>query len=109
MKNPLSFFEREEVEVVKHTIVKKGIANYCCKKMKFACEHYKIKKDKYADSAIYNIEKNEIGMEVHRNLGDRYDYEWHSDCYDYYNYMKFKYCPFCGTKINGYIEIDEDK
>lgn len=109
MKNPLKFFEKEEIEITKHTVVKKGIAEYCCKQMKKACEELDTgKKDRYgcknpifAMSEIYNRQKNEIGLHTHSYINPA-DYDYHRS---YCNYMKFKFCPFCGTKINGYVEV----
>lgn len=112
MKNePLSFFEKEEIKITKKTVVKKGIANYCCKKMKKACEDFDTgEKERYdnkghgmAKSIIYDKERNKIGMEVH----SAYDYDSCGGGYDFFNYMEFKFCPFCGTEINGLVEIDD--
>lgn len=109
---PLKFFERQEIEIVKKTKTIKGISNYCCKEMKKACEdyntgekeYYNKKKPRIAHSRIYNKKTNEIGIRTHSSYNDASM----SFSYDYYNYIKFKYCPFCGTKINGYIDEDEN-
>lgn len=101
---PLCFFEKEELEVIKHTVTKKGIASYCCNAMQKACEQYDTKEtERYgkghriADSTIFDAHKNKIGIETHGDYGNYGR--------DYYNYVEFNYCPFCGTKINGYVEV----
>ena len=109
---PLSFYEEQELQIIKNTVTHKGIAHFCCKEMKKACESYDTgKKDRWgkkehiiADSAIHNRNTNKIGTHTHKHYG--YD-SYHG--HDYYNYVEFKYCPFCGTKINGYVERDKDE
>ena len=75
--------------------------------MKKACEDFNTKKKErygkdmiFATSRIYNKAENKIGVCVHH---------YHDFDYDYIdiNYMEFKYCPFCGTKIDGYVLKDD--
>ena len=106
---PLSFYETETLEVIKNTVIHKGIAQFCCKKMEKACNDYNTGEterysttERIADSVIHNKQTNKIGMNTH----SCYDYDSLSGGRDYYNYIEFNNCPFCGTKINGYIEVD---
>jgi len=103
----LCFYEKEELEVIKNTVTHRGIANYCCKEMEKACEPFKTKehkryeKDEFviAKSELYDKKTNKIGIHTH----SAYNFDSCGDGTDYYNQVEFKYCPFCGTKINGYI------
>jgi hypothetical protein len=113
MNKPLSFFKKQKTVTYTQTQTEQGIANYCCDEMKFACEPCKLKEKKMmygkmekiiADSILYGKETNDIGMNLHKAYCGSY-----SEYPSYYNYKKFSYCPFCGTKINGYINIDKDK
>lgn len=107
---PLSFYETQELKITKRTVTHKGVAHFCCKEMKKACEPYDTgKKEKHsknghliADSIIYDRNTNKICINTHTSE----DPDSYSGCDNfYYNYAEFKYCPFCGTKINGYVEV----
>ena len=107
---PICFYEKEKLEVIKNTVVYKGIAQFCCKEMEKACtpfntkvrERYNNDKLIFASSRIYDKGTNKIGIKTH----SAYDYHSCSGLSNYHNYTEFKYCPFCGTKINGYIEVE---
>lgn len=92
---PLSFYKKEIVTTV--TEIDEGIAVFCCKEMEEACSEYKKDGEIYY-SAIYDKYKKKLGINTHHC----YSYEdYHTD------FKEFKYCPFCGTKINGYVEIEK--
>ena len=106
---PLSFYETQELQIIKNTVTHKGVAYFCCKEMKKACEPYDTgKKQRYdrnyiiADSSIYERNTNKIGVKTHT----AYNYDPFDGGHNFYNYVEFKYCPFCGTKINGYVDVE---
>jgi hypothetical protein len=109
-RKPLCFFEKTKVEIIKRSVTEKGIACYCCDEMEKACKPFEFKKKNIslskkniitADSNIWNEKNNKIGIKTHVYEDD--------SSYDYYstpvflNFVVFNFCPFCGTKINGYV------
>jgi dihydroxyacetone kinase-like predicted kinase len=113
MNKQLSFFKTEKIVTRVETEVERGIAYYCCKEMEIACKPFKTKEKErynpknyiYADSVIYDDETNKIGIHMHTS----HDYDFSSYGETCHNFKEFKYCPFCGTKINGYVLLENEK
>jgi len=106
---PLTFSKKKKIWLEERTSEKKEILHFCCKKMKDACTEYN--KHRYSDksdrggtnyhSSVYRPEGN-VGCYTH----------YYDDCYDasehMVNWMVFRFCPWCGMRINGTISEMED-
>jgi len=115
---PLTFFINEETTMVEKVTKKQGILHYCCKDMEKACKNkledddkpylggtqslilnqeYYEDENKPKNGYMYNSRNLKIGCHTHKKIDDDSEYD--------INFKVFSFCPFCGTKINGYIEV----
>ena len=85
MKKPLTFYRKERE--VKTTNVETGIGHYCCSDMKRAL----------FDDALA---EKDFKIQLYQHITDPPSYIHYVEKHK----TPIKYCPFCGTKINGVIE-----
>lgn len=100
---PLSFYKKETAVTRTETNVEEGIAHFCCSRMKKACTEYKEKNTIYY-SELYSKDKK-IGCYTHNYENSGYD----SYRTSYVDFEIFDFCPFCGVRINGYVEKEDSE
>ena len=96
---PLTFYKEEKMEVQKR--IKTGILYVCCKDMAEALKEYCTKNGITVFPLFYNnYRQSKTGL----TIPTHYFFDYDTEICDY---KKMNYCPFCGTKINGCMELGD--
>ena len=96
--NGVTFFKRKKTEVIEYEEI--GIMHVCCEQMQKALTSYKNKYGNECEPLFYN----KYLKQPHLVIPTHHYYEYGDTVCDY---EEMKYCPFCGTKINGIVKLDD--